>query len=88
MMRMDPKKLINQFSWKRSLSVVFSRLHEIHFADIWLVSVYTVTYKPGEIQSAERKESRSTTFSHFSEYLFHTKRYEYIIHIEMIFNLY
>ena len=43
-MPMDPKKLINQFSWKRSQSAVFSHLHKIHFADIWLVSVYTVTY--------------------------------------------
>ena len=43
MMPMDSKKLINRFSWKRSLSAVFSQLHKIHFADIWLVSAYTVT---------------------------------------------
>ena len=43
-MPMDPKKLIYQFSWKRSQSAVFSHLHKIHFADIWLVSAYTVTY--------------------------------------------
>ena len=43
MMPMDPKKLINRFSWKRSQSAVFSHLHRIHFADIWLVSAYTVT---------------------------------------------
>ena len=38
--------------------------------------------------SAEREESRLTTFSHFSKYLCHTKRYEYKIHIKMILNLY
>ena len=38
--------------------------------------------------SAEREESRLTAFSHFCEYLCHTKRYEYIIHIKMILNLY
>ena len=38
--------------------------------------------------SAEREESRLTTFSHFSEYLCHKKCYEYVIHIKMIFNLY
>ena len=43
-MPMDPKTLINQFSWKCSQSAVFSHLHKIHFADIWLVSTYTVTY--------------------------------------------
>ena len=32
-MPIDPKKPINRFSWKRSRSAVFSRLHEIHFAD-------------------------------------------------------
>ena len=42
MMPMDSKKLINRFSWKRSLSAVFSQLHKIHFADTWLVSAYTV----------------------------------------------
>ena len=44
MVPMDPKKLINRFSWKRSSSAVFSHLHKIHFADIWLVSACTVTY--------------------------------------------
>ena len=44
MMPMDPKKLINRFSRKCSQSAVFSHLHKIHFADIWLVSAYTVTY--------------------------------------------
>ena len=34
MMPMDPKKLIHQFSWKRSLSAVISHLHKIQFADI------------------------------------------------------
>ena len=34
MMPMDPKKLINRFSWKRSQSAVFSHLHKIDFADI------------------------------------------------------
>ena len=43
-MPMDPKKLIKRFSWKCSQSAVFSHLHKIHFADIWLVSAYTVTY--------------------------------------------
>ena len=47
-MPMDPKKLINQFLWKHSLSALFSRLHKIHFADIWLVSAYTVTYMNSE----------------------------------------
>ena len=46
-MPMDSKKLINRFSWKRSLSALFSQLHKMHFADIWLVSAYTVTYAHG-----------------------------------------
>ena len=37
MMPMDPKKLINRFSWKRSPSAVFSCLHKIHFAYIIMV---------------------------------------------------
>ena len=38
--------------------------------------------------SAERKESRLTTFSFFSPYLCHTKRYDHKAHIKMILILY
>ena len=43
MVPMDPKRLINRFSWKRSprhADMVGFRVH----GHIWLVSAYTVTY--------------------------------------------